>query len=161
LTAEQRRGLKQPASLETTDERWASLAVEAPGGFAGAYLETAPSGSAKRLVVRLTHPDERDTALRVILPKMGDATGTRPDPTNVVVTPAKFDFTQLLEWRRYLEPHANAVAKVVSTRIDQANNRIAYAVATAADRDALVDHLGELHLPCGLVDVVVATPRVQ
>lgn len=157
LTAEQRRGLKKPASPDTADEQWAGLAAEAPGGFAGAYLETAASGSARRLVVRLTRPGERDSALRVILPKVGDATGAKPHPANVVITPAKFDFIQLIEWRRYLEPHANAVAKVVSTRIDQTNNRIAYTVATDADREALVNHLGELRLPCGLVDVVVAT----
>jgi hypothetical protein len=161
LTAEQRRGLKEPASPDKTDERWAGLAAEAPGGFAGAYLETATSGSARRLVVRLTRPAERDSALRVILPQVGDATGLKSDPTNVVITPAKFDFTQLVEWRRYLEPHANAVAKVVSTRIDQTNNRIDYTVATPADRDALVSHLGELRLPCGLVDVVVASARAS
>lgn len=157
LSAEQRRGLKKPPTgSESSDDRWAALAADAPGGFAGAYREAVTSGSPKRLVVRLTRPSERDTALRIILPRVGEVGGgVNSDAANVVVTPAKFDFAQLLEWRRYLEPHANAVAKVVATRIDPANNRIAYTVATATDRDALVTHLGELRLPCGLVDVGV------
>jgi len=146
------------------EDRLASLAASAPGGFAGAYLESAGTAATakdkpRRLVIRLARPNERDAALKALLPKIRDINGEDIDRGGVVVTPARLDLAQLAEWRRYLEPHAHAVAKVVSTDIDQAQNRLSYGVATQADRDALVEHLGTLQLPCGLFDVVVAAQK--
>jgi hypothetical protein len=162
LSAERRASL--PAGdrdvAKTTDDRLADLASSAPGGFAGAYLDSssAAAGTAKpkRLIVRLSRPQERDSALRAILPRLRGIYGEDVDRGGVVTASARLDLAQLRDWRRYLEPHANAVAKVTATAIDQPHNRISYKVASRADRDALVQHLGELHLPCGLVDVVIA-----
>ena len=161
LSAERRASLPPRArdAAKTRDDRLADLAGSAPGGFAGAYLDSsAASGTRKprRLVVRLSRPQERDSALRAILPRLRGIYGEDIDRGGVVTTSARLDLAQLMEWRRYLEPHANAVAKVTATAIDQPHNRISYTVATRADRDALVQHLGELRLPCGLVDVVIA-----
>jgi hypothetical protein len=143
------------------DDRWADLAASAPGGFAGAYLEsaggTATAAKPRRLVVRLVRPEQRDSALRALLPTIRELRGPEIDRGGVVVAPARWDFAQLLEWRRFLEPHAHAVAKVVSTDIDESHNRISYAVKTSADRGALIEHLGTLGIPCGLVDVRVAS----
>jgi len=161
LSAERRASLPPRASgaAKTRDDRLADLAGSAPGGFAGAYLDSSSAaggtGKPKRLVVRLSRPQERDSALRAILPRLRGIYGEDIDRGGVVTTSAQWDLAQLMEWRRYLEPHANAVAKVTATAIDQPHNRISYTVASRADRDALVQHLGELRLPCGLVDVVV------
>jgi hypothetical protein len=155
---------KAPTAGAPGEDRLASLAASTPGGFAGAYLESAGTAATakdkpRRLIIRLARPDERDAALKALLPKIREIQGGDIDRGGVVVTPARLDLTQLAEWRRYLEPHAHAVAKVVSTDIDQAQNRLSYGVATPADRDALVEHLGTLQLPCGLFDVVVAPQK--
>ena len=162
LSADRRASLppRDPDAAKTRDDRLADLAGSAPGGFAGAYVDsssaTGGTGKARRLIVRLSRPQERDSALRAILPRLRGIYGEEIDRGGVVTTSARWDLAQLMEWRRYLEPHANAVAKVTGTSIDQPHNRISYKVATLADRDALVQHLGELRLPCGLVDVVIA-----
>jgi hypothetical protein len=133
LSAERRPSLppRDPDAAKTRDDRLADLAGSAPGGFAGAYLDGSSAAG-------------------------GGIYGEDIDRGGVVTTAARWDLAQLMEWRRYLEPHANAAAKVTGTTIDQPHNRIAYTVATRADRDALVQHLGELRLPCGLVDVSIA-----
>lgn len=162
LSAERRASLppRDPNAATTRDDRLADLAGSAPGGFAGAYLDSSStaggSGKPKRLIVRLSRPQERDSALHAILPRLRGIYGEEIDRGGVVTTSARWDLAQLTEWRRYLEPHANAVARVTATSIDQPHNRISYRVATRADRDALIQHLGELRLPCGLVDVVIA-----
>lgn len=162
LSAERRASLpaRAPDAAKTRDDRLADLASSAPGGFAGAYLDSSSSGGGsgkpKRLIVRLSRPQERDSALHSIVPRLRGIYGEDIDRGGVVTTSARWDLAQLVEWRRYLEPHANAVAKVTATTIDQPRNQISYKVATRADRDALVQHLGELQLPCGLVDVVIA-----
>lgn len=153
-----------PPAGKPAEDRLTSLAASAPGGFAGAYLESAGTSTTskdkpRRLIVRLARPDERDAALKALLPRIREIDGGDIDRGGVVVTPARWDLTQLAEWRRYLEPHAHAVAKVVSTEIDKTQNRLSYGVATQADRDALVEHLGTLQIPCGLFDVVVASAK--
>jgi hypothetical protein len=163
LTADRRAALpKAPAGAGTTiDDRWAALAASAPAGFAGSYLETpstpaAPSArGGRRLVVRLARPSEQDAALRALVPKIREISGADVDRGGVVVAPARWDFAQLVEWRRFLEPHAHAVAKILSTDIDEAHNRIAYTVPSRSDRGTLIEHLGTLHIPCGLVEVTV------
>jgi hypothetical protein len=154
---------KAPARAGLTeDDRWVALASSAPGGFAGAYVEpsakpaTAPSArGARRLVIRLARTAEQDAALRAIVPKLREISGKDIDRGGVVVAPARWDFAQLVEWRRFLEPHAHAVAKILSTDIDATQNRISYGVPSRSDRSALLEHLGTLHIPCGLVAVTV------
>ena len=138
----------------TADDRLAALAASAPGGFAGAYREA--SAKPGKLVVRLTRLKERGAALKAILPKLRELDGADVDRGGVLVVPARWDFAQLMDWRHFLEQHANAVAKVVSTEIDRQHNRISYRVASRADRDALLKHLGTLNIPCGLVAVEVS-----
>jgi hypothetical protein len=149
-------------AAQTVDDRWAALATSAPGGFAGSYLEPAaaasmaPKGrSARRLVVRLSRPSEQDAALRAVVPTLREISGADVDRGGVVVEPARWDFAQLLEWRRFLEPHAHAVAKILSTDIDPRHNRIGYTVPSRSDRRTLLEHLGTLHIPCGLVEVAI------
>ena len=153
---------KTPAgAVQTEDDRWAALASSTPGGFAGSYLEesstpASPKGrGARRLVVRLARPSEQDAGLRALVPKLREISGPGVDRGGVVVEPARWDFAQLVEWRRFLEPHAHAVAKILSTNIDEVHNRIAYAVPSRGDRSTLLEHLGTLHIPCHLVDVTV------
>ena len=163
LSAARRDSLsKKPAKPgNESDDRLASLAASAPGGFAGAYLESSGKTTPHRLIVRLVRPQDREAALKALLPKIREINGAGIDRGGVVVSAARWDLSQLGEWRRYLEPHAHAVAKVVSTEIDQTHNRITYGVATPADRDALLEHLGTLEIPCGLIHVVVPSGKCR
>ena len=108
LAAERRDSLRakpgRPAN--DSDEQWARLALSAPGGFAGAYLDssrapTAGNSTPRRLIVRLARPEERDSALQVLVPKIRELRGQD------------------------------------------------------AERVTLLEHLGSLGIPCGLVQVVV------
>jgi hypothetical protein len=163
--SEDRREALPKASKDATptaEDRLAALALSEPGGFAGSYLEAPASSTsapstrgARRLVIRLARSADQDAALRAIVPKLREISGSDVDRGGVVVAPARWDFAQLVEWRRFLEPHAHAVAKIRSTDIDAPHNRIAYGVPSRSDRVALLEHLGTLHIPCGLVEVVV------
>ena len=39
--------------------------------------------------------------------------------------------------------------------IDARHNRIGYTVPSRSDRKTLLEHLGTLHIPCGLVEVTI------
>jgi hypothetical protein len=165
LAAARRDSLRAKPARPTTasDEQWVRLAASAPGGFAGAYLDPARSKASgtvapQRLVVRLARPQERETALPVVLPKIREVWGPDAGRAGVLVEPARWDFAQLMDWSQYLDPHAHAVAKVLSADIDQAHNRLSYGVGTKAARETLLEHLGSLGIPCGLVEVVVTSP---
>jgi hypothetical protein len=162
LAAERRDSLRAKPGRPANDsaEQWARLALSAPGGFAGAYLDssrapTAGNSTPRRLIVRLARPEERDSALQVLVPKIRELRGQNAGRDQVVVESARWDFAQLLDWSRYLDPHARAVARILSANIDQTHNRLSYGVATDAERVTLLEHLGSLGIPCGLVQVVV------
>jgi hypothetical protein len=160
-------------SLEP-DGRWAVLARQYPGGFAGIYFEDVPVDAygrpvrPQRLVLRLARLDEREAAFAQLLPVLGPRVGgVRVEPANIIVEPARWDFGQLDEWRRYLDPrvfflpdtfgsladlHRNPADKLVrSVDTDEGKNRILYGVVSPAANDIVLARLKALHVPCGLV----------
>jgi hypothetical protein len=165
LTLAERDSLR-PSPDGGANADWAHLARTAPGGFAGVYYEPVPRderGVPKRpprVVIRLARPNERSAALRALLPNLPRTFhGLAIDSADVLVVPAKWDFGQLDDWRRYLDPRVGAYG-VTGESTDEVTNQIRYGVADAASQKALTRRLRELRVPCGLVAVdVVGVPR--
>jgi hypothetical protein len=107
------------------------------------------------VVIRLARPNERNAALRALLPSL-PATfgGLAVDTADVLIVPAKWDFAQLDEWRRYLDDHIGSPG-VTSIGTDEAANQIRYGVVDAAARTTLERRLREVRVPCGLVAVEI------
>ncbi len=168
LTAAQRDSLGPNSDVSGPHVQWgARLARTEPGGFAGAYYEPVPHDRlgkperAPRVVIRLARPNERSAALRALLPNLPSAFGGLAiDSADVLVVPAKWDFGQLDDWRRYLDRRVGAYG-VTSGTTDEASNQIRYGVVDAASKKALMRRLRELRVPCGLVaiDVMHGMPR--
>jgi hypothetical protein len=150
------------------DAQWARLARTTPGGFAGVYFEPVVRDQrgqptrGQRVVIRLARPNERSAALRALLPSL-PATfgGLAVDSADVLIVPAKWDFEQLGEWRRYLNDRVGSPG-VTSVGTDAGTNQIRYGVVDAAARTALERRLRELRVPCGLVAIeIVGVARLS
>src|SRR5947208_477356 len=143
-------GLSIPAPAVTPDDRWAALAREVPGGFAGMMLEGG-------LVVFLVDTTQRDAALAALAARRG-LEGR--DPKRVRVRKVRWNFAQLYDWYRYLNLHVWSDSGVVTSDIDEAENRITYGVMGESGRRRLERRLAALRprLPCFLVAVEVVGP---
>src|SRR5438477_7218065 len=137
------------ASFRDDDDRWADLAREVPGGFAGMMLEGG-------LVVFLVDTTQRDAALGALAAR--GALGGR-DPRRVRVRKARWDFSQLIDWYHYLNLHVWH-DRVVESDIDEEHNRITYGVMGEAARRQLDRQLAALRPPppCFLVAIEVVGP---
>ena len=166
LSPARRDSLTPPDDGNQPDAMWARLARRVPGGFAGVYLEAVPwNGNGEpvrpqRIVMRLVRPAEGRQAFGRILPLLGPSIGgVRLDSASVRVEPARWDFAQLDEWRRYLDPRVMVPGRT-SADTDEGKNRIFYGVPTAGERDTLLARLRALRVPCGLVAVeIMGIPR--
>ena len=138
------------ASFRDDDDRWADLAREVPGGFAGMMLEGG-------LVVFLVDTTQRDAALAALAARRG-LEGR--DPKRVRVRKVRWNFAQLYDWYRYLNLHVWSDSGVVTSDIDEAENRITYGVMGEAARRQLDRQLGALRPPppCFLVAIEVVGP---
>src|SRR2546429_1392834 len=138
------------ASFRDDDDRWADLAREVPGGFAGMMLEGG-------LVVFLVDTTQRDAALAALAARRG-LEGR--DPKRVRVRKVRWNFAQLYDWYRYLNLHVWSDSGVVTSDIDEAENRITYGVMGESGRRRLERRLAALRprLPCFLVAVEVVGP---
>src|SRR3989449_203479 len=149
LPAAQRDSLGGPVpeSRATSDDRWAAAAREVPGGFAGKMLEGG-------LVVFLVDTTQRDAALAA----RGGLEGR--DPKRVRVRKVRWNFAQLYDWYRYLNLHVWSDSGVVTSDIDEAENRITYGVMGESGRRRPERRLAALRprLPCFLVAVEVVGP---
>ncbi len=144
-------GLSIPAPAVTPDDRWAALAREVPGGFAGTMLEGG-------LVVFLVDTTQRDAALAALGARGGLA---GRDPKRVRVRKVRWNFAQLYDWYGYLNRHLDFDHdNVAMSDIDEAENRITYGVMGEGARRALEHRLAALRPPppCFLVAVEVVGP---
>ncbi len=144
-------GLSIPARSVTPDDRWAALAQEVPGGFAGSILEGG-------LVVFLVDTAQRDAALAALAAR-GALQGR--DPKRVRVRQVRWNFAQLYDWYGYLNRQLDFDRdNVAMSDIDEAENRIDYGVMGEGARRALEHRLAALRpaLPCFLVAVEVVGP---
>ena len=121
------------------DDRWADLATMLPGGFAGAFYDSAHTP-----ILMLAEPAESSAAKQALAGKVGFL------PQYATVRQARWNFAQLVDWYNYLHPRLGVP---VGADKDEAINRIRFMVATVEDRDRLVKALAQLPLPCDLVVV--------
>lgn len=160
LSPERRDSLQPFDAHAHPNADWARLARTTPGGFAGVYFEALPANSAppdrhRPVVIRLTRPEERDAALRALLPQLPPTFGGLAiDSSDVRIVRAKFDFAQLDEWQRYLTGR-EGTKEIAGVGIDPSRNQIGYDVVGKPARSAMARRLRELGVPCGLVDINV------
>jgi hypothetical protein len=122
-----------------------------PGGFGGFTYQAANDA----YVILLTNARRRADALAVLTTLGIDGIGLGPD---VRVARGRWDYGQLYDWYRYLEPRIAGFGDFVSLRIDEPGNRIVYGVVTAAGRSKLERRLAQLGVPCFLVAIEIG-PR--
>jgi hypothetical protein len=148
-----------PGQFRTQDDRAAELARRVPGGYGGLYVEydppLQPDGAirfeTRRAVVFLVDTTQRDTALRALSSEL-NVVGAR-------TRSARWTFAELYDWYGFLL--ARGVRDgVVTTDIDEKENRIVFGVESAFGREQLERQLAPLDLPCFLVGVRVPGPRV-
>ena len=127
-----------PERAATPDAREAAISRRVPGGYAGHYIDRG------RIVVRLVDPAQRAAALAALGPLL------KMDLSRAEVRPARWDFSQLYEWYRYLNDRLEGVR---SGEIDKVRNRISYYALWETDRPKVEQQLAALRVPCGLVYV--------
>ena len=161
LTESRRDSLRPVDEGLRPDVQWARLARQAPGGFAGANSSIglnepqAEPGPRRGFIIRLTRPSERTAALGALLPRLTTSVGgILIDTADVSVLPARWTFSELDDWRRYLDNRV-AMPGLQSLSTDAVTNTIRYGVTTTTARTTLERRLNESRVPCGLVTVVV------
>jgi hypothetical protein len=131
------------------DDKWADLAQQVPGGFAGVlYIENKP-------VLMLTDPSQSAAAKQALAPSFPSF-----DVNGAEVRQARWDFAQLVNWYDYLLTRTQIwrTEGITSGDKDEAINRIRYGVVDAAARDRLVYALGGIALPCDLLAIEITGP---
>jgi hypothetical protein len=130
VIAEARRDSMRAPETQSMDAAWVELARTLPGGFAGMYYQPierdarGKPANMRRVVIRLSRPDERDAALPLLLPRMAPMLyGLVIDTSAVHVVAARWDFAQLDEWRRYLDMRL-ALGGVTSSDTDEGANQV-------------------------------------
>jgi hypothetical protein len=144
------------AAAGTGDMKWAKLALEVPGGFAGIYLDDDG-----KPVLLLTHPEQKDAAIAALANRQLVYLPPGTELRDATVKRARWDFAQLYDWSQYLRndrsPSLGADMGASTFDIDEVHNRLAITVAPAGLKAAKAS-LRKLSLPRGLVSVEPASP---
>lgn len=139
----------QPHTYLLPDDKWADLARQVPGGFAGVlYVDNKP-------VLMLTDPSQSAAAKQALAPSFPTF-----DVRGAEVRQARWDFAQLVDWFDYLTARTPVwqTEGITSGDKDEAVNRISYGVLDAAARDRLVHTLAGIELPCDLIVIKITGP---
>lgn len=121
------------------DDRWADLALEVPGGFAGVLRVDGEA------VLMLVRPAEAAAAKAALAPALPDF-----PVASAEVRQARWDFAQLVDWYNYLASTGLGAGVVIGDK-DESANRIRYGVVDEAARERLTRVLEAAGVPCGLV----------
>jgi hypothetical protein len=126
------------------------LARTVPGGFGGYFVRSSDG----RETIYLKEPEKRGEALVALnaRPVTGVTIGA-----DVVVVRGRWDYVQLYEWYRYLVPRLSGT-RLVSTDLDEGENRILLGVEDEPSRRRLERRLAALDVPCFLVAIEVGPP---
>jgi hypothetical protein len=128
------------------DDKWADLAAQVPGGFAGLlYVDSKP-------VLMLTDPSQSAAAKQALAPSFPTFNVNAAE-----VRQARWDFAQLVNWYDYLLTRTQIwqTEGITTGDKDEAINRIRYGVVDVAARDRLVHALGGIELPCDLIAIEI------
>jgi hypothetical protein len=152
--------------VRTRDDHAAELARRVPGGYAGLYVEyhppLQPDGAirfeTRRAVVLLVDTTQSRAALRA-LSSTEPPVQYRLNVAHARTRPARWSFAELYDWYGLLH---NIVWRegIVTSGINEKENRIVYGVENAAGRERLERRLARLDLPCFLIGVLVPPPFV-
>jgi hypothetical protein len=134
------------------DGRWARIARVVPGGWGGGLFlaDGVPT-------MYLTDPSRRSEVVAALNQRGVDGRTLGPD---VHVRKGRWSFAQLYDWYRYLNQRIGNVS-ISGTDIDQAHNRLLFAVTSESAKLVLEARLSTLAIPCYLVAVEIrpyATP---
>jgi hypothetical protein len=148
--AEDLRLTLPPPDPADSDAQWADIARQAPGGWGGVFL-----GSNNTLTIYLVDPT-KETEAKTVLFSVG--VGLPRDIRTAQVRKGRWDFAQLFDWYRYIQPHINFSNGVSFTDIDEAANRLHYGMVSSEAMASLEATFQSLNLPCELVIVDVVGP---
>ena len=149
----------QPNRLE---DGWRLVAPHVPGGWAGLHYAPAADGTYLDLYfVDTTRIAESLDSLAIYYPMyvpghsylLGHDYSFERD--FVRIRTVRWSWEQLHDWYRYLllaGPSAGVVRAAISF---DANNRLGFGVATAADRAVLLQRFSQLGVPCWLAQVYI------
>lgn len=134
----------------TMDDDLADLAREVPGGYGSFVLQgTIP-------VLSLVDTTQLAAVAAALLAR---GVFTERQARKARVRRARWDFAQLHEWFRYFVLHGiEEDSGLVSSDIDEGENRITYGVLDETARKRLERRLARLNLPCFLVTIEVTGP---
>jgi hypothetical protein len=131
-----------------SDDRWAAISRDNPGGFAGIIVN-----SSQQLVVLMTDTTQR-AAVFAALQANGIST------SGATVRQVRWSFAQLFDWLGYVD-HAlppGFFAFVTTVDIDEANNRLTFGISANLFVTPSEGELATLDLPCRLVYLEVVPP---
>jgi hypothetical protein len=146
LAEDLRSSLPPPDPLDR-DVQWADIARQVPGGWAGIFLDG--NGTLTMYLVDPSKEDEAKAALFAL------GVGLPRDVRQARVIKGRWDFAQLFDWYRYIQPHIDFSNGISFTDIDEAQNRLHYGMVSAASKTTLETSMQSLNLPCELVIIDV------
>jgi hypothetical protein len=141
--------LRAREGTRTPDDRWADLARQAPGGFAGVlYDEGKP-------VLLLKDVSQAQAAKQALAPSFPNF-----DIAGAQVREARWDFAQLVDWHNYLMQQYRTwvTPGFTSSDNDEAVNRVAFGAADGAARLEMARNLSGMNLPCDLIVLEIRAP---
>lgn len=130
------------------NERWADIARGTPGGWGGHFLDDG------RWTMYLKDPTQHEAAVDTLR-----AQGM-PVGYGYAVRQGRWDFAQMYDWYRYLDPHVASVDGTTMSDIQEARNRLEYGVLDEEVRAELEGVLSELDVPCHLVAIQRTGPWI-
>lgn len=138
----------EPTGFLTGDDKQAQIAREVPGGWGGMFFAEG------RPTIYLVNPDARDAAVAVLQEKIPSFSFATAD-----IWQARWDFAQLYDWYRYIGATIGRPDGVLTSDIDEKQNRLVYGIrADALDSVRVLFELADL--PCELVVFEEATPII-
>lgn len=129
----------------TIDDKYADIARDIPGGWGGgSFLENSVMN------MYLVNPSQKEAALAALAEH-----GVVGAGADVRVRQGRWNFAELYDWYRYLGSYVWTSAKVSSSDIQEARNRIQYSVIDEGERAKLEKALSDLDIPCWLVAIEI------
>lgn len=141
LDSEPHRGMR------TSDDEWADIARQVPGGFGGFFVADGASA------MYLKEPERKDDALAA-LEDLGVFGRFAAPP--LLVERGLWSFDELYDWKRYIVLHGDWPDGLISATIDVNLNRLVYGVLEEKGQ-RVADYFTSLHLPCDLLLLEVGT----
>lgn len=150
---------QSPPPPKTIDDIFTEIAEKVPG-FGGAFFSPDPSDHV--LLVYFTNPSQEklDQLAEVVRRDYGDLlprTGEQPEVSAIQGT---YDYTQLRRWYDVARNATIDLDGLVSTDIQEANNRLEFGVDSPLAQNALASTLRSLGIPDSAVSVSVVEAAV-